>query len=94
MNKKEELAKYSDFNAVNKKAKKLLGVGVDVSTRVDKKYMIKTPDGKVVHFGQWGMEDATKHKNLDRINAFKNRNKKWATATKWSPAFLSYYILW
>lgn len=36
MNKKEELAKYSDFNAVNKKAKKLLGVGVEVSTRADK----------------------------------------------------------
>ena len=45
MNKREELKKYSDFNTVNKKAKQLLGVGVDVSTRADKKYMIRTPDG-------------------------------------------------
>lgn len=51
MNKKDELQKYSDFDAVNKKAKKLLGVGVEVSTRKDKKYMIRTPEGKLVHFG-------------------------------------------
>lgn len=90
----QELQKYSDFNAVNKKAKQLLGVGVEVSTRKDKKYMIRTPDGKVVHFGAWGMEDYTKHKNQDRLNAFKKRNKKWATAPKWSASFLSYFLLW
>lgn len=56
--------------------------------------MIKTPEGQVIHFGQWEMEDFTKHKDKERREKFKNRNKKWATATKWSPAFLSYYILW
>jgi hypothetical protein len=94
MNKRQELEKYSDFHVVNKKAKRLLGVGVDVSTRADKKYMIRTPDGKVIHFGAWGMQDFTKHKNKDRLNAFKTRNNKWASAPKWSAGFMSYNLLW
>ena len=94
MNKREELAKYSNFNTVNTKANQLLGAPVIVSTRKDKKYMIKNPQGKWVHFGQWGAEDATKHKDTIRINNFKKRNAKWANSPKWSPAYLSYYLLW
>ncbi len=94
MSKRELLKQYSDFDAVNKKAKRLLGVGVDVSTRADKKYMIRTPEGKLIHFGAWGAEDATKHKNQVRINAFKKRNEKWATSPKWSAGWLSYFLLW
>jgi hypothetical protein len=94
MNKKQELQKYSNFDDVNKKAKRLLGVSVEVSTRKDKKYMIKTPDGKTVHFGFFGMEDFTKHKDTQRLENFKKRNKKWATSPKWSASFLSYHLLW
>lgn len=94
MSKKELLKQYSDFDAVNKKAKQLLGTGVNVSTRVDKKYMIMSPDGKMIHFGMWGSEDYTKHKNKLRREHFQKRNKKWATSPKWSPSFLSYYLLW
>lgn len=94
MNRIQELQKYSDFDAVNKKAKSLLGVGVQISSRKDKKYMIRTPDGKLVHFGAWGMEDYTKHKDKPRRNRFITRNAKWASSPKWSAGWLSYYLLW
>ena len=94
MDKRTELQKYSDFEAVNKKAKQLLGTGVQVSTRKDKKYMVINPNGNKIHFGAWGMEDFTKHKDKERRMNFQKRNKKWATASKWSPAFLSYALLW
>jgi hypothetical protein len=48
----------------------------------------------MVHFGQMGYEDATKHYDLDRINRFKKRNWKWQNAPKYSPAYLSWYLLW
>lgn len=94
MNKKDELQKYSDFDAVNKKAKKLLGVGVEVSTRKDKKYMIRTPEGKLVHFGLWGAEDWTKHGDPVRRKNFKLRNAEWAVSKKWTPGWLSFFLLW
>ena len=49
---------------------------------------------KMVHFGQMGYEDATKHNNLDRINRFKKRNWKWQNSPKYSAAWLSWFILW
>ena len=49
---------------------------------------------KMVHFGQMGYEDATKHNDLDRINRFKKRNWKWQHAPKYSPAWLSWFLLW
>ncbi len=48
----------------------------------------------MVHFGQMGYEDATKHYDLNRINRFKKRNWKWRNAPKYSPAYLSWYLLW
>ena len=41
-----------------------------------------------------GYEDLTKHLDSHRAELFKKRNAKWADAEKFSPAFLSYYILW
>jgi hypothetical protein len=49
---------------------------------------------KMVHFGQMGYEDATKHHDLDRINRFRNRNRKWEFSPKYSPAYLSWFLLW
>ena len=94
MNKRQELEKYSDFEAVNKKAKRLLGVGVEVSTRANKKYQIQTPDGKIVHFGLWGSEDWTKHRDPVRRKNFKTRNGEWSVSKKWTPGWLSYFLLW
>ena len=92
-NKLKELRNYSDPEYVMNKAK-MMGLNpVHESSRKDKKYMVF--DGRtMVHFGQMGYEDATKHNDLDRINRFKKRNWKWQNAPKYSPVYLSYYLLW
>jgi hypothetical protein len=92
-NKLRELRNYSDPEYVMNKAK-MMGLNpVHESSRKDKKYMVF--DGRtMVHFGQMGYEDATKHNDLNRINRFKKRNWKWQNSPKYSPAYLSYYLLW
>ena len=85
--------KYSNPSIVMKKAKELHLNPIQLSSRKDKKYMVS--DGKkLIHFGQMGYEDYTKHHDEKRRELFKKRNHKWATAEKYSPAWLSYYILW
>ena len=71
-NKLKELSKYSNPEYVMHKAK-MIGLNpVHESSRKDKKYMVF--DGrKMVHFGQMGFEDASKHRDLDRINRFKKK---------------------
>ena len=92
----KDIAKWSDPKEAQKQATKYLGSGAKlfISTRKDKKYMVQDPNGKWVHFGAYGMEDFTKHKDISRRDAFRKRNAKWETANKWSPAFMSYWILW
>ena len=92
-NKLKELRNYSDPEYVMQKAK-MMGLNpVHESSRKDKKYMVF--DGRtMVHFGQMGYEDATKHNDLDRINRFKKRNWKWQNSPKYSPAWLSWFLLW
>ena len=92
-NKLKELRNYSDPEYVMNKAK-MMGLNpVHESSRKDKKYMVF--DGRtMVHFGQIGYEDATKHNDLDRINRFRKRNWKWQNSPKYSPAWLSWFLLW
>lgn len=92
-NKLKELRNYSDPEYVMNKAI-MMGLNpVHESSRKDKKYMVF--DGRtMIHFGQMGYEDATKHNDLDRINRFKKRNWKWQNSPKYSPAWLSWFILW
>ena len=92
-NKLRELRNYSDPEYVMQKAK-MMGLNpVHESSRKDKKYMVF--DGRtMVHFGQMGYEDATKHNDLNRINRFKKRNWKWQNSPKYSPAWLSWFLLW
>jgi hypothetical protein len=92
-NKLKELRNYSDPEYVMQKAK-MMGLNpVHESSRKDKKYMVF--DGRtMVHFGQMGYEDATKHNDIDRINRFKKRNWKWQNSSKYSPAWLSWFLLW
>ena len=92
-NKLKELRNYSDPEYVMNKAK-MMGLNpVHESSRKDKKYMVF--DGRtMIHFGQMGYEDATKHNDLDRINRFRKRNWKWQNSPKYSPAWLSWFILW
>lgn len=91
----EELKKISSPNEVLKKAREMYGKDIEiaVSTRKDKKYMIKNPEGKWIHFGST-MEDYTKHKDNKRLEAFRNRNNKWKDNDKYSPSYLSYWLLW
>ena len=92
-NKLRELRNYSDPEYVMNKAK-MMGLNpVHESSRKYKKYMVF--DGRtMVHFGQMGYEDATKHNDLNRINRFKKRNWKWQNSPKYSPAWLSWFLLW
>ena len=69
------------------------GLIVYPSSRKDKKYMI-FHNGKRVHFGQQGYEDFTMHHDEKRRQAFRSRNRRWKDAPMYTPAWLSYHILW
>ena len=77
-----------------KKAERYLGNDVKLkpSIRETKKYMIETPDGRTVHFGQMGYQDYTKHKDayLKRSSNIKGEWRK----DKYSPNNLAINILW
>ena len=92
-NKLKVLRSYSDPEYVMNKAK-MMGLNpIHESSRKDKKYMVF--DGnKMVHFGQMGYEDASKHHDLERVNKFRKRNWKWQFEPKYSPAWLSWFLLW
>jgi hypothetical protein len=85
---------YSNIQEVQRMANKYNVGNVLLSTRKNKKYMVINPDGKMVHFGQKGYADYTAHKDEERRRNFRKRNHKWSTANKWSPGWLSYYLLW
>ena len=92
-NKLKELRNYSDPEYVMNKAK-IMGLNpVHESSRKDKKYMVF--DGRtMVHFGSLPYEDYTKHHDENRLMKFRKRNWKWQFAPKYSPAYLSWYLLW
>tara|TARA_R110000868_G_scaffold1707_3_gene13754 strand:+ start:1873 stop:2490 length:618 start_codon:yes stop_codon:yes gene_type:complete len=90
----EGLSDFSNIKAVQRKANEYDVGKVFPSTKKDKKYMVEDPDGKMIHFGQSGMEDFTYHKDKKRQTAFLNRNKKWKDFPKYTPAFLAYHLLW
>jgi hypothetical protein len=98
MIKEEDIYLYSDPKEVLRKAKKMLGNDIElkISTRKNKKYMIKGDfsDDEWIHFGQMGYEDYTKHKDEERRKHFKSRNHRWVNMSSISPAFLSYILLW
>jgi len=93
-NKEQQLKEYSNIKTVQKKAKKLGLNPVEISTRKDKKYMIRDDEGHVKHFGQWGYQDYTVHLSKERRDAFRQRNIRWKYSLPYSPAYLSYYLLW
>lgn len=96
MKKSDILKTKSNPAIVNTKAKQLLGndTKVYISTHKNKKYMVENPQGKFIHFGDIESEDFTYHKDEERRQRFLTRNAKWKNADKWSPAYLSYKLLW
>lgn len=90
----EKLLQFSNPAVVIAKGKKL-GLEVMISKRKDKKYAVRHPTThKLINFGQMNYEDFTKHKDEKRRQNFLSRNSKWAKAKPFTPAFLSYYLLW
>ena len=76
--------------------KRLLGDEAQLyfSTRKNKKYMVYSPADGWVHFGDINSEDYTLHQDEERRRRFQQRNANWKDAAKWTPAWLSYHILW
>jgi hypothetical protein len=96
-NKLTRLKQYSDPQQVILNIKTYLGddIKLFISNRKDKKYMIQHPEtNKWIHFGAMNYMDFTRHQDKKRQNNFKNRNAKWKNAPKYSPAYLSYWLLW
>ena len=97
--KAQEIRKYSNPAQVYRLASKYLGktAKIGLSTRTDKKYMVTTPKGRIVHFGQMGYEDYTKHKNKTRRKNYLTRSGKikgdWAS-DKYSANNLARKLLW
>jgi hypothetical protein len=93
----KDIELYSNPQEVLRKTRKYFGKNTELylSTRKNKKYMILNPNtNKMVHFGQIGYEDFTKHKDKKRRDAFKKRNAKWANADKYTSAYMSFVLLW
>lgn len=88
------LKHYSNYSQVQRLAKHYNVGKVYLSTRKDKKYMVESPEGKMIHFGQLPYEDFTKHKDPVRRHNFQVRNAKWKHSPKYTPSWLSYYLLW
>lgn len=91
----KNLSKYSSPTVAKRQLHKYYGSDVELyeSSRPEKKYMINH-QGRWVHFGQMGYEDYTKHKDATRRRQFRLRNYDWQFRPKWSPAHLSWFILW
>ena len=92
----EKICDVSNPELVLKQLEKYYGDEVDLylSTSKNKKYMVFDEDGKKIHFGDLRYVDYTKTKNKLKRDSFRNRNKKWKDADKYTPAHLSYYLLW
>ena len=89
----DELRLYSDPEIVAQKAQQLGLNPVHPSSQARKKYMVFNGE-KMIHFGQIPYEDYTKHGDKARRDRFRKRNHRWANAPRYSPAFLSYILLW
>jgi hypothetical protein len=98
-NKKTEILKYSDPNKALDNAIKYLKKNVTfaLSTKKTKKYMVRRPDGKFLHFGSMEYEDFTKHKDKKRHSAYLKRTENikgdWKK-DKYSANNLARNILW
>ena len=90
---------WSDPREAQRKATDYLGPDAKLffSTRKDKKYMVRDPDGRWSHFGQIGYPDFTLTGDIKRRQAYLKRANgikgNWKS-NKYSPNNLSIHILW
>jgi argonaute-like protein implicated in RNA metabolism and viral defense len=87
------LRQFSNPEEVKKKARYYNLNQVYESTRRNKKYMVYDGD-KFIHFGAMGQKDFTKHHDKTRLEAFRRRNWRWQYSDVYTPAWLSYFLLW
>lgn len=70
---------------------------ISKSNRTDKKLMVETPGGKVIHFGATGYSDYPHHKDLIRKHKYITRHKAsedWSRSGIETAGFWSRWILW
>jgi hypothetical protein len=93
----KQLLKVSNPEEVNERSLLYYDRPIQLSTRKNKKYMIVDDWGKLRHFGDIHYEDATYHKNIERVIRYRKRmmNVKgnWRS-DEFSPNNLSLRILW
>ena len=96
-NKLNELLKVSDPDEVNKRAMKIYGKNVFLSTRKNKKYMILDDNNKFIHFGDVRYHDFTSHRNVGRAMRYRKRMENikgdWRD-NEYSPNILSLRLTW
>jgi Family of unknown function (DUF5754) len=93
LTKLDQLREYSDPDYVMWKAQELGYNPIHESSRKDKKYMVF--DGhKMIHFGQFGATDYTKHLDDKRRMNFRKRNWRWEYTQQYSASNLSFTLLW
>ena len=93
LTKLDQLREYSDPEYVMARAHEMGLNPVHESSRKDKKYMIF--DGnKMVHFGQFGATDYTRHLDPKRRMNFRKRNWRWEITPKYTASNLSFNLLW
>lgn len=95
-NKETDILNYSDPDRVWDNAIKYLkkNIVIALSTKKNKKYMVQNPDGKFIHFGEMNFKDYTLTRDKEKQRLFKLRNAKWAKQDKYTPGWLSYFLLW
>ena len=99
MTKSDEIKKWSNPTTVFRLAKRYLGktAKIQLSTKKDKKYMVTTPEGRRVHFGQMEYEDYTRHGDKTRRKNYLRRSAKirgdWKK-DKYSANNLARKLLW
>lgn len=87
----------SNWERIKMNVRKYLGKDIEVkpSTRKNKKVMVLNPaTNKWIHFGEKGYIDYTASQDINKLMLFRKRNDKWKNASKWSPAYLAWWILW
>lgn len=99
MTKLEDLLQYSNPSKVAQNSIDYFGkhIPIYISSQPAKKYMVQKPDGKLVHFGQMGYSDFTKHLDKTRQSNYLKRAMKirgnWFNDL-YSPNSLSIHLLW
>ena len=93
LTKLDKLREYSDPEYVMEKAQELGYNPIHESSRKDKKYMVF--DGhKMIHFGQLGASDYSKHLDPKRRMNFRKRNWRWEYTPQYTASNLSFVLLW